>query len=228
MHPLLSNLNIQVTKGLYLKDPESSDLGKRIIEGSIELIDEIGFEQFTFKKLATEIGSTEASIYRYFESKHKILLYLSNWYWLWTEYRMAFHLANIGSPQVRLERAINLLTDQVKIDQDYEHINETKLHQIVISESMKAYLHREVDEENRTGAFIPYKRLVNSLAEIILEINPVYKYPHMLISTLIEGAHLQTYFALHLPRLTDIVEGENAVRECYKELIINTIKNERG
>ena len=46
---LLSNLKIQVPDKIYIKDPESSDLGKRIIQHSILLIEEIGFDSFTFK-----------------------------------------------------------------------------------------------------------------------------------------------------------------------------------
>ena len=67
---LFSNLKISVPDKIFIKDPESSDLGKRIIEHSILLIDEIGFDSFTFKKLGVKIGSNESSIYRYFESKH--------------------------------------------------------------------------------------------------------------------------------------------------------------
>ncbi|MGK0414670.1 MAG: AcrR family transcriptional regulator, partial [Polaribacter sp.] len=78
MKSLLSILKISVPDKIYIKDPETSDLGKRIIENSILLIYEIGFESFTFKKLGKKIGSNESSIYRYFESKHKLLLYLSS------------------------------------------------------------------------------------------------------------------------------------------------------
>ena len=51
MKNLLSILKITVPDKIYIKDPETSDLGKRIIENSIILINEIGFESFTFKKL---------------------------------------------------------------------------------------------------------------------------------------------------------------------------------
>ena len=91
-----------------------SDLGRSIISNSIVLIDKIGFEDFTFRKLANEIGSTEASVYRYFENKHKLLLYLTSWYWSWMEYRLVFGLANISSPIERLDRAIKILTEDVK------------------------------------------------------------------------------------------------------------------
>ena len=80
MQNILSNIIISVNDKLYVKNPETSELGKKIIEQSILLIDEIGFENFTFKKLGEKINSNESSIYRYFESKHKLLLYLSSWY----------------------------------------------------------------------------------------------------------------------------------------------------
>ncbi len=79
MNNLLLSLKIQVNDKIYVKDPETSSLGRKIIQESILLIDEIGFENFTFKKLGERIGSNESSIYRYFESKHKLLVYLSSW-----------------------------------------------------------------------------------------------------------------------------------------------------
>ena len=50
MQNVLSNIIISVNSKLYVKNPETSELGKKIIEQSILLIDEIGFENFTFKK----------------------------------------------------------------------------------------------------------------------------------------------------------------------------------
>ena len=52
MKELLQNFQIKVNDKLYIKDPESSELGKRIVAESIILMDEIGFEAFTFKKLS--------------------------------------------------------------------------------------------------------------------------------------------------------------------------------
>ena len=80
---------------IYLRDPENSELGKMMIKKAIELIADIGFENFTFKKLAVEINSTEASIYRYFENKHRILLYILNWYWSYMEFLVNIKLENI-------------------------------------------------------------------------------------------------------------------------------------
>lgn len=226
MNNLLPNIDISVNSSIYLKDPASSELGKKIIQGSIELMHSIGFEAFTFRKLAQSISSTEASVYRYFESKHKLLVYLTSWYWSWLEYRLVFAIANVENPVIRLERSIIIVTKQVEEDGNFAHINEIKLYEIVISESSKVYLTRGVDEDNRLGSFAGYKQLVERISEIILEIKPDYKYPHMLVSTVIEGMHHQRYFAEHLPRLTDSVVGEDAITNFYKNMVLNTLKIE--
>ncbi len=41
MEAVLANFKIQVSEKIYVKDPESSVLGKKIIKESILLIDEI-------------------------------------------------------------------------------------------------------------------------------------------------------------------------------------------
>ena len=219
----MPQVTLLVNDRICLKDPESSDLGKKIIESSIDMIYEVGLEQFTFKKLADAINSTEASIYRYFENKHKLLLYLTSWYWSWMEYKLAFKIANVESAHERLKRAVSLLTEQVVADSDFSHINEVKLHQIVISESAKAFFNKQVDEVNKSGVFASYKSLVQKISEIVEEINPSFKYPHMLISTIAEGAHHQRFFAEHLPRLTDVVDGEDAIQSFYQEVVFKTI-----
>lgn len=221
---MANTIGILVNEGTYLKNPKTSDLGKSIVEGAINMIDEIGFEAFTFRKLAQKIGSTEASVYRYFESKHRLLVYLTCWYWRWLDYRMLLAITNIDSAEERLKRAINVVVKQVEQDSHFSHIDEVKLNRIIINESSKAYLSKHVDEENEDGFFLDYKGLVARMADIIQEINPNYKYPHMLVSTLIEGAHLQRFFAEHLPRLTNVIEGEDFVTDFCQQTIFKAIK----
>src|SRR6056300_637785 len=165
MKTLLSNLKIAVPEQIYVKDPESSDLGKRIIKHSILLIDEIGFDSFTFKKLGKLIGSNESSVYRYFESKHKLLLYLSSWYWAWIEYQLVFETYSL-KPKDKLEKAIKIVTRSVKEDPNYSHINKIALHQIMVNENSKSFLTKEVDQENKDGYFVIYKRLVHRISEM--------------------------------------------------------------
>jgi AcrR family transcriptional regulator len=224
MEALNLNIQLQVNKNLYIKHPESSKLGKNIIQSGIDLIYSIGYESFNFRKLAKMINTSEASIYRYFESKVKFLLYLTNWYWSWNEYRLAFQLANVDQAEERLKRAIHLITEEVTNDGSFEHINEAKLHQIVALDSPKIFLIKQVDNINQEGAFLKYKDFVDRLSEIILELNPNYPYSHMLISTVIEGAHMQRHFADHLPRLTDQIEGKDAVTDFYQSIVFKAIQ----
>lgn len=219
-------INLSIDGSLFTKDPESSDLGKKIVRTSIEMIDELGYEAFTFKKLGDRIHSNESSIYRYFESKHALLVYLFNWYWSWIEYKMVFLTMNIEQPEVKLVKTLRLLTEEIKEDSDFSSINEVLLNKIIISESAKAYHNKDVDEDNKKGFFKVYKRVVQRVCDIILEINPNYPYPHMLISTIIEGAHHQRFFSEHLPSLTDVEEGNDAIDRFYEELLLKAIKTE--
>jgi len=227
MEQLLSSLSIRVNEAIFLKDPDSSDLGRRIISGSIEMINDLGIENFSFGKLALHINSTEASVYRYFESKHKLLLYLMSWYWRWMEYRLVFATSNIQSPADRLEKSVVLLTEPVGHDNAHAYVDVSTLSNVVINEASKTYLTKLVDEENKYGVFAGYKQLVGRVSDMITEIDPDYKYPHMLVSTIVEGAHHQRFFQEHLPRLTDVVEGEDSVTQFYLDLVRNALRIKR-
>ena len=139
------------------------------------------------------------------------------------EYRIVFGITNIESAEDRLKKAIQLLTETIEEDSQFSHVNEVKLNRIVISESSKIYLNKNVEKENSEGFFLAYKNLVQRVCDIILEIKPDYKYPHMLVSTIIEGAHHQRFFAEHLPRLTDIVKGEDAVTTFYQQMAVSQL-----
>ncbi len=211
-------IKISVNKGLYLKEPQDTKLGRKIIESSIILFNQIGFESFTFKKLAQEIGSTEASIYRYFENKHLLLLFLLNWYWEWVSYLITINTNNIADPRIKLQIIIHSFVAAAKDNIGVEYINESKLHNIVISEGMKAYHTKEVDQDNSRGFFLSYKNLVSKVSEVILEINPNFKYPHALATNFYETSNNHIYFANNLPRLTDISKEGDDAEEVEKML----------
>ena len=223
MQELLVQLKIQVDERFFIKNPDSTELGKSIVTNSILLIDELGFESFTFKKLGQKIGSPESTIYRYFESKHKVLLYLTSWYWSWLEYRLVMETVNIMSSSEKLNRAIKILTEPVEQDSNYSHINEVLLNRIIIVESAKVYHTKEVDAENQEGFFSVYKRLVDRVSDIVLEVNPLFNCPQMLISTVIEGAHHQKYFSEHLPALTNIKNGNRDISNFFIDMVFKTI-----
>lgn len=203
MKNLLSNIKIEIPQGIYLKDPESSSLGKRIIENSIILIEQHGFEDFTFKKLGKQIGSNESSIYRYFESKHKLLIYLTSWYWGWIEYQLVIETFSINNSKEKLKKAIDVVTRTTKQDSNYLHINEVLLNEIIINENSKSYLTKNVDNENEEGYFMPYKRVIQRLSEIISLYNKSYKYPLSLASTIIESSLHQQFIKVHFKSITN-------------------------
>lgn len=224
MDDLLSNLKILVNEGLFQIDPTTSKLGKKIILNSVDMIAELGFEKFTFKKLGEVIGSPEASIYRYFKSKNQLLSYLISWYWGWMEYRLVLETNNIPSPNIRLEKSIALVSSNSLDDLYIEGIEIKKLHQIIISESIKSYLTKDVDKANKEGAFLNYKQFVERISKIIKEINPNYRYPNMLLTSIIEGAHLQVFFGEHLPRLTNKQKSPSYITKFYTNLAQQSIK----
>lgn len=211
-------IKISLNKDLYLRDPQDSDLGRRIIKESIELIDELGFEAFNFKKLAKEISSTEASIYRYFENKHLLLIYLVSWYWEWVSYLIQINTLNIQDPKIKLEIIIKSFVSASIENPAIDYVNEASLHNVVISESTKAYHTKEVDKENTKGFFLNYKNLVANVAEVIKEIKPSFPYPNALSSNLFEMTNNHIYFADHLPRLTDIKKNDTKLEEIEKML----------
>ena len=218
------NFQIKISSTFYVKDPESSELGRHIISKSIEMINALGFEAFTFKKLGNAIGSNESSVYRYFSNKHMLLVYLLNWYWSWMDYKIVLQTSNLNKAKDKINKAVELIVADVKQDSDFSFINEILLNRIIITESSKIYHNKDVDNENEKGFYKTYKQVVQRVSDFILEFNPKYKYPHMLVSTIIEGAHHQRYFAEHLPSLTDVEEGQNNIIRFYTNLVFNTLK----
>ena len=223
MQDLLANIKIQVNPKTYVKDPETSDLGKKIILNSILLIDDIGFEEFTFKKLGEKIGSNESSIYRYFENKHKLLVYLSSWYWAWIEYRLVFSTNNINDKFEKLKKAIIIVTESIEDDSKTERINEAVLNKIIIEEFTKTLYNKNVDEENKEGIFLIYKQVNYRIEKMILEVNPNYPYAKSLVSSIIEGSLHQHFLKNHLKTITNCNEEINP-SEFYIHLIENLLR----
>ncbi len=223
MKYLLHDLKVRINDKIYIKDPESSSLGKRIIEHSILMIQEMGFESFTFKKLGDRIGSNESSIYRYFENKHKLLLYLTCWYWGWLEYQLVFATNSIPNSKQKLKKAIEIITRSIIEDSSFSHINEVLLNKIVVNEYSKSYLTKEVDEENKEGYFSIYKRLTTRIKEMIIEVDNTYSYPASLASTIIEGALHQHFLKEHFPSLTDCNEKVTPSK-YFTDLVFHSLK----
>ncbi|MHA8053858.1 TetR/AcrR family transcriptional regulator [Aquirufa sp. Wall-65K1] len=221
------SLSFKVNDKIYLRDPESTELGKQIVKHSIDLIFQLGFEHFTFKKLAVEMNTTEATIYRYFENKHRLLLYILNWYWSYMEYLVVIQLEPIQNSKSKLEKLVELLTRALPESIGQTDYNKNYLHQIVVSESSKVYLVKEVKEINQHEVFKPYKDLCERISSLIQTYDSNYLYPHSLSSTLIETSHSQLFFSMYLPKLTDC-QNENKqifVEKYLKDLLFTLLKS---
>lgn len=225
-----SAIKVHVEEKFFLRDPTTTALGARIVEHGILMLDEIGYEQFTFRKLAERLGTAEPSIYRYFRSKHALLLYLTAWYWSWVEYRLMLASVNVAAPEDRLRRALIELTQPILDDIDTPHVDEAALYRVVVAESSKVYLQRDVDAENREGLFRSYKRLCQSVGRIVSEVNPAYPFPVALISTVVETSHRQRYFAEHLPSLTEVHRNDPDAKltEFLTDLVFKAIEPSRN
>jgi hypothetical protein len=224
MEAILRKIRVEVNKQLYLKDPFSSELGVLILREGIKLIGELGMENFTFKKLASQINSTEAAVYRYFENKHKLLLYLSAWYWAWMEHNLVFATANVTDPEEKLGVAIQLLVEGPIFSKN-DYLDPLQLRHLVVNESIKGYLTKSVDSEHESGIFGQVYKFGERVSQIISEINPSYLYPKTLVSTVMESSLLQSFNSIHMPGMTEAKPDSKERYEFFHQLVVKTISN---
>lgn len=220
---IIDRFQIPVLEQIALRNPQATNLGKRIIEGSIIQFDELGYEQFTFKKLAQAVHTTEASVYRYFSCKQKLLLYLVNWYWGRIECKLLLETQS-DSPKERLEKALQILLKPKAID--LSTANEYRLQRIVIHEAPKVLLTKQVDSDHQIGYHQTYSDVVDLLANMILSYQPQCNYAQMLVTTILEGSLQQRFFAQHLPEVTNSSEQEDAVYVFYQQLLFKYLQHD--
>lgn len=219
-------IQIQLNEKLFVRDPTHSEVGRKIVNQGAIMMEKLGLEDFTFKKLATKLKTNESSIYRYFENKHRLLTYLVDWYWRWIEYLVIIHTTNITDPYKKIDIILNIL--MIKVEGDLSggvELEKQVLHQLVIKEGSKSYLTNHVTEDNRHQFFKPYKDLCARIANVFLEINPKYKYSRSLTSTVLEMAHYQYFFMKNLPRLTDFgnAKDEKEIINFLRHLILSSL-----
>ena len=112
-------------------------------------------------------------------------------------------MANLPDPREQLRRALAVVCQANRDDPATPDFDEAVLYRVVVAEASKSYLTRDVDADNRAGMFREYKLLAADVVAVVVAINPAYPYPHALVSTLLEAARKQLFFAQHLPSLTD-------------------------
>lgn len=224
MNPIL----FQLSERLYVRDPQRTATGQLLLQKSITLMDRVGFEQFTFRKLADEMSSTEATIYRYFENKHRLLLYLIDWYWTLIGFSIDWSLTNIRVPEERLRICLKIISGMKKTENGFYPVDQDALQRIVIGEMDKTYFTKSVDADLRDGLLTSFNDTCKKISRIVKEINPKYQYPNSLVSTAIQAANHQLFYCQHLPGLSDIKEDpKNMNEKLYRfleTLVFRSIK----
>ncbi len=219
-------MHIRVNQGIFYKDPMSSKLGRSLLTEGVTMIDTLGLELFTFKKLADLLKTTESSVYRYFKNKHFMLLYLINWYWGWTEQQLLAQVEKTGDPEERLRQALEIFIRKPSpeyVTGPAPFFDVLTLERVVIAESAKGFLTKEIEEEYGEGFFTPYRRLCTHLAEILLAINTTYPYPSTLSSTIMEGIVHQKFLSRHMPALTEARRRNDILLKCYMDMVMRTV-----
>lgn len=219
-------LKIKLNDKLYIKDPTESELGRSIIKESLPLLNELGFEDFTFKKLASSINTTEASVYRYFENKHKLLVYYLAWYWSLMKYKIDYSLPGIKKPELKLKHIVKTLVTFQNTNQELQLLNEKLLSKVIIEEGAKSFLTKNIIVENKHKLFKPYKDICSLISDLIKEYNPKFKYSHSLATTIIEISHSHQFNSHYLPSLTDIKYGdEKKLIDFLNHLLFSSLNN---
>lgn len=217
------HIQIELHDGLYIKDPLSSNLGKQIIKEAILLFNRVGYDSFNFKLLSQSVGSPEASIYRYFENKYKLLSCLVSWYWDYMHYMVLLDTRNIDDPRVCLQKALYSINFNLHTSEVPDYIDQEVLHKVVVAYSTKVYHHAQVDRLKKEGFYLNYIKVIKRFADFIAACNAEYQYPLALATNLIEMAMTSEYFLEHFPELIDhsvqVTTGLEARRLSYERVL---------
>lgn len=210
-------MELAIPQALYLKNPKESRTGNAIIEHAARMIASEGIEHLTFKKLAASCGCTEATVYRYFENKHKLLLYILNIFWIWQEYRMVLNTQNITDPYEKLQHALSVIANpQIPVDLgDFgKHILQTAIH-----EGVKIHLSRELADEINNGSLAAYHRLVQRLEDLISSYHSRYAFSAALAVTIIDNALQQLFFIRYFAGMSGKIKTTEMLEIYLNSLI---------
>ncbi len=213
------NITVEINDSIYLRDPLSSALGKKMLHHTIILLDEIGFEDFNFKKLAKSMESTEASVYRYFENKYRLLAYLVAWYWDYMHFMIILDTRNVSDPKERLKIIVKTLVMSLGNATTPDYIDQDKLHRIVVENATKVYHNKKVDQLQEKGFYNNYKKLVSTMSSIIKEVDESFKFPRALATNIIELSLNSEYYMTHFPTLTDY-DGSTECKPCQDTIVM--------
>lgn len=202
---------IEPDPGLALRET-SNAMGTRILTEGLALMNGIGLEAFTFKKLAERMGSTEVTVYHYFANKQRLLQYYFQMYWLWLGTHCRHEGRSLKDPRARLHGDIRAICGIWPGDSRAMHFDPADLRRLVINEGSKSFLHKNVDLDNERKVFKPYKDLIAHIAAEVRACSPRRRHAHTFATTLVEMAHSLEFAMQHLPALTELSEKGDRVQ----------------
>lgn len=218
----MSSVQLRPDPELRLRDPERTELGRAMLSGGLGLMNEIGLEAFTFRKLAASIGSTEVTLYRYFPNKQRLLQYYFQLYWLWLRQLCGREVERARDPLDALRRSIDAICGIWPKDAPDLQLDAHALRLLVIEEGMKSYLHKQVDADNARRLFAPYKELSAFLAGRLTACRRGVPMPRSFATTVIEMAHSLPFAMEHLPSLTELSSRKD-LRQLSRHLLHRTV-----
>ncbi|MBK9175155.1 MAG: TetR/AcrR family transcriptional regulator [Flavobacteriales bacterium] len=204
----MAHYHLDLDPSLTLRDP-SSPMGRRILQEGLDLMNELGLEAFTFKKLAERIGCTEVTVYHYFANKQRLLQYYFQLYWLWLGILGQQSGKAAKNPLDRLHGTIRVLSGLWPGEVLATQLEPSALRKLVINEGSKSFMHKNVDSDNELKLFKPYKDLCAQVASELKACSPRLKSPRSFATTLVEMAHSLEFAMLHLPALTELSEKKD-------------------
>lgn len=218
----MTHVHLRPDTALSLRDPEGTDLGRAMLAGGVELMNELGLEAFTFRKLAARIGSTEVSLYKYFPNKHRLLQYYFQLYWLWLRQLCGREVERSSDAHDALRRVVEAICGVWPKQVPALQLDAASLRRLVIAEGMKSYLHRNVDEDNARRLFTPYKELSAFVAERLQACRRDVPMPRSFATTVIEMAHSLPFAMEHLPSLTELSNRKD-LKHLSRHLLHRTV-----
>lgn len=203
LSPTMPRYLIEPDPGLALRDL-NTPLGARILQDGLVLMNDLGLESFTFKKLADRTGCTEVTVYHYFANKQRLLQYYFQVYWLWLATYCQEEGKSLKDPLDRLRGDIRALCGTWPPAARANTFDPAALRELVINEGSKSFLHKDVDSDNELKLFKPYKDLCAHIAREVKAASPRARHARSFATTLVEMAHSLEFAMHHLPALTEL------------------------
>lgn len=188
--------------GLYVKNPQNSELGRDLISSAAEMIGSSGIEAFTLLKLARKVGCTEATVYRYFGSKQQLLYYLMNLYWGYVAFSVDYHSQKHKSARKQLREAIEVISNP-HIEEFTDSALAASLKSVAIQEGIRIHLTPALSEDLKKGHLAHYVQLISLFETLIREAHPDYEYSRSLAGTLIDASLQQLFHHMHKTPFSD-------------------------